>query len=124
MPRFRVPLRATRSQPVSPAGSVVLAIQIGTLWFRSVRNEQVTAGDVAEAVVYAIGKAMQYAAVTLDGDGVDPNPNFPFLKVQEQNGSGNFEFAACFWAMVGSAVASVSAFLPLVQQFSSAHMLV
>src|SRR5262245_61396473 len=45
------------------------------------------AGDVAEADVAAVGTALQYSGLILDGDGANPNAAHPFLKVQSQSAS-------------------------------------
>src|SRR5579864_8227394 len=55
-----------------------------------------TVGDVAEADVYAVGTALQYSGLVLDGDGVNANGSFPFLKVQTDGGTSSFDFAACY----------------------------
>jgi hypothetical protein len=79
-----------------------------------------TAGDVAEADVYAVGTALQYTGLVLDGDGVNANGSFPFLKVQTDSGISSFDFAACYLGNNGSAFGL--GFFALSQPFSSAHM--
>ena len=79
-----------------------------------------TVGDVAEADVYAVGTALQYTGLVLDGDGVNANGSFPFLKVQTDSGISSFDFAACYVGNNGSAFGL--GFFALSQPFSSAHM--
>lgn len=82
----------------------------------------VTAGDVAEGDVQAVGTSLQYTGLVLNGDGVNPNAPHPFLKVQQQNASGNFEYAACYLGNNGSAGTFGLGFFALSQPFNTAHM--
>lgn len=80
----------------------------------------VTAGDVAEGDIQAVGTSLQYTGLVLNGDGVNPAAPHPFLKVQQQNGSGSFEWAACYTGNNGGAFGL--GFFALSQAFNSAHM--
>ncbi len=80
----------------------------------------VTAGDVAEGDIQAVGTSLQYTGLVLNGDGVNPNAAHPFLKVQQQNASGSFEYAACYTGNNGSAFGL--GFFALTQPFNNAHM--
>ena len=82
----------------------------------------VTAGDVAEADIRAVGTSLQYTGLVLNGDGSNPNAAHPFLKVQQQNALGNFEFAGCYLGNNGSAGTFGLGFFTLTQPFNSAHM--
>ena len=83
----------------------------------------VTAGDVAAGDIRAVGTSLQYTGLVLNGDGVDPNLAHPFLKVQQQNASGNFEFGGCYLGNNASAGSFGLGFFSLTQPFNSAHML-
>lgn len=85
-------------------------------------NASVTAGDTAAAIVYSVGTALQYTGLVLDGDGVNPDGAHPFLKVQQQNGSGSFEYGACYLGNNGSAGVFGLGFFALSQPFKSAVM--
>lgn len=83
----------------------------------------VTAGDVAAGDVRAVGTSLQYTGLVLNGDGVDPNLAHPFLKVQQQGASGNFEYGGCYLGNNASAGSFGLGFFSLSQPFNSAHML-
>jgi hypothetical protein len=80
------------------------------------------AGDVAEADVQANGTALQYTGLVLNGNGTNANAPHPFLKVQQQTGSGSFEFGACYLGNNSSAGGFGLVFFALSQQFNNAHM--
>ncbi|MCA9940618.1 MAG: hypothetical protein KC418_18400 [Anaerolineales bacterium] len=82
----------------------------------------ITAGDVAEGDVQAMGTSLQYTGVILNGDGINPDGAHPFLKVQQQNSSGSFEYAACYLGNNGSAGSFGLGFFALTQPFNTAHM--
>ncbi len=82
----------------------------------------VTAGDVAEIDVRAVGTGIQYTGVVLNGDGVNPDAPHPFLKVQQQSATGSFEWAACYLGNNSSAGLFGLGFFALSQPFNTAHM--
>lgn len=82
----------------------------------------VTAGDVAEADIRAVGTSLQYTGLVLNGDGVNAGSPHPFLKVQQQGATGSFEYAGCYLGNNGSAGTFGLGFFALSQPFNSAHM--
>ena len=82
----------------------------------------VTPGDTAAADVFSVGTNLQYVGLALDGDGVNANSAFPFVKVQQQDGSGNFGTAACYLGNNGSAGSFGLGFFSLSQPFKKARM--
>lgn len=82
----------------------------------------VTAGDVAAGDIRAVGTSLQYTGLVLNGNGTDPNGAHPFLKAQQQNASGSFEYAACYLGNNGSAGTFGLGFFALSQPFNTAHM--
>ncbi len=82
----------------------------------------VTAGDVAEGDVLVVGNMDQYTGLVLNGDGVDPHAPHPFLKVQQGDGDGFFDHAACYLGNNGSAGSFGLGYFPLSQPFTNAHM--
>ena len=79
-------------------------------------------GDVAEADVEAVGTSLQYTGVVLNGDGVNPNLAFPFIKVQQQNGSGTFDNIATYLGNNGSSGAFGIGFTSVSTPFHRAHL--
>lgn len=83
----------------------------------------VTAGDVAAGDIRAVGTSLQYTGLVLNGDGVNPDAPHPFLKVQQQTATGNFEYGGCYLGNNSSAGSFGLGFFSLSQPFNSAHML-
>jgi hypothetical protein len=79
-------------------------------------------GNLAIVNVGVSGTALQYTGVVLDGDGVNANGAFPFLKVQQQNSDGNFEYGACYLGNNGAAGSFGLGFFALSQPFKTAVM--
>ena len=76
-------------------------------------------GDSAEMDVAAVGTDIQYAALVLDyGAGVS---NL-FLKVQQQNSTGAFNFAACYTGNNNTSNPFGLGFFALTSSFVTAHM--
>ena len=82
----------------------------------------VTAGDVAEGDIRTVGTSLQYTGLVLNGDGVNPDAPHPFLKVQQQGASGNFEYGGCYLGNNSSAGTFGLGFFALTTPFNSAHM--
>jgi hypothetical protein len=83
-------------------------------------NAPQAAGDVAEIDIAAVGTALQYTGVVLNGDGANPNATHLFLKVQSQSANGLFSHTACYTGNNGGSFGL--GFITLTQQFSTAHM--
>lgn len=74
-------------------------------------------GNVVEADVEVTETSLQYVGIVL---GYKDNDNNLFFKVQQQNRSGKFEYAACKVGNNGSNFGL--GFFPLVERFSKARM--
>ena len=84
---------------------------------RATFNDYVGDGNAAEADVEAVGTALQYTGLLLNyGAGVS---NL-FLKVQQQNASGQFSHAGCYTGNNGPAFGL--GFFALSSPFTTAHM--
>ncbi len=84
---------------------------------RATFNGASGSGDTAEMDVATNGTSLQYAALLLNyGAGITN----VFLKVQQQNGSGRFEYAACYTGNNGPPFGL--SFFDLSSPFSTAHM--
>lgn len=90
--------------------------------YRDLAYNTASAGDAAVADVKVVGTALQYTGVVLNGNGIDTNSSFPFLKVQEQDGAGTFDHAACYIGNNGAGGTFGLGFFALTQTFSTAHM--
>jgi hypothetical protein len=84
---------------------------------RATYNPGGVTGDTAELDVAVNGTALQYCGLLLNyGAGVT---NL-FLKVQQQNGTGQFEWAACYTGNMGGSFGL--GFFSLTSPFATAHM--
>jgi hypothetical protein len=82
----------------------------------------VTTGDVAQVDIQSMGPDVGFAGLVLNSDGVSVNAPHLFIKIQEQDGTGNFEYGACYLGFNGSAGAFGLGFFPLTQQFWGARL--
>lgn len=109
-------------QPAAPAVDATLGYvpEMYVPTAKDLAYSGVTAGDVAEADIRAVGTSLQYTGLVLNGDGVNATSPHPFLKVQQQGATGSFEYAACYTGNNGGAFGL--GFFALSQPFNSAHM--
>ncbi len=77
-------------------------------------------GDVAEADVAVVGTALQYSGVVINTGTTDGG--FPFIKVQQQNYTGAFEYGACYLGNNGGYGNFGLGFFPLTQTFHTGHL--